>query len=343
MTKAPDIIPQVRQHNIQDSTKIVCFMTCPRRYFYEYVLGWRPEIPNNHLVFGAAWHKAMEVFLEHGYGADQVMEAYKAFLAEYRKTMPPETDELYHPKTPDNALVVLAKYAQKYSTDLKDFDVLHIEVGGRVGINDEQSVYFKMDSICRSPRGVFSLEHKTAGSFYMWDMQWPLSIQVGTYTHVLYCMYPQAEVAGVRMNGVAFKKVAKPWEDIKAGVKSKYQPPYDFHRLDAFRSRGQMHNWLWTAQYWLDQIEANFQWLEDCSPDDQLLYSFPMNSTNCTKFNGCPWHDFCNSWNNPLARCDEPPLGFMIEHWDPTAEEPKTKIEINKGEVTTTQKESTDD
>ena len=334
MTKAFDLIPNVEQHGVQDSTKVISFMTCPRMYFYEYVLGWRPEIPSNHLVFGSAWHKAMEVLLEKGYTAEVVMEAYQAFLQEYRKTFPPDTDELFHPKTPDNALIVLAKYAQNYARDLKDVEVLHIEVGGRVGINDDQSLYFKMDTICRGPRGIFSLEHKTAGSFYLWDQQWPLSIQVGTYTHVLYCMYPEADVAGVIMNGVMFGKTKKPWEELHAhGNNKKYKPPYDFHRFDAFRSRPQMHNWLWTVQYWLDQIEANFEWLQDCSPDDPILTAFPMNSTNCTKYNGCPWQDFCNAWQNPLARCEQPPLGYIVEHWDPRAEEVQTIVEIDKGEV----------
>lgn len=333
MSKAFDLIPEVKQHAIQDSTKVNAFKLCPRRYFYEYVLGWRPETPSNHLVFGSAWHKAMEVLLEKGYDAEYVMEAHQAFLEEYRKTFPPETDELFHPKTPDNALLVLAKYAQHYYSDHRDFDVLHIEVGGRVGINDEQSVYFKMDSICQNERGIFSLEHKTASSFYLWDQQWPLSMQVGTYTHVLYCMYPAADVTGVRMNGVQFKKVKQPWFDLAQGKEGKFQPPYDFLRFDAFRSRDQMHNWLWTAQYWLDQIQANFNWLKECSDSDPLLYSFPCNANGCTAYGGCPWFDFCNSWQNPLRRCSEPPIGFEVNHWDPTAEEVKTKVDIEKGEM----------
>ena len=43
-----------------DSTKINTFLDCPRQYFFTYVLGWRSDRPNNHLVFGQAWHEAME-------------------------------------------------------------------------------------------------------------------------------------------------------------------------------------------------------------------------------------------------------------------------------------------
>lgn len=331
--RASELIPNVAQHRIQDSTKIISFMTCPRMYFYEYVLGWRPETPNNHLVFGQAWHKAMEVFAEKGYAAEQVMEAYQEFLSCYREVFGPETDDLFHPKTPDNALIVLANYAQRYAGEDSRIEVLHVEVGGKVFINAEQAIHFKMDTICKGPRGYYSLEHKTASSFYMWEMQWPLSMQIGTYTHVLHCLYPKEDVVGVTMNGVAFKKVKKGWEQAKACQRLTVEPPFDFLRFDALRNRTQMNNWLWTAQYWLDQIQCNFNWLQECSTEDPMLTAFPMNSTNCTKYNGCPWYDFCNAWANPLARCESPPIGYIIEHWDPSAEPSKTTINVQEGEV----------
>lgn len=337
-TRAYDLIPQVKQHNIQDSTKVISFMTCPRMYFYEYVLGWQPETPSNHLAFGIAWHKAMEVLLAEGYGAEQVLKAHREFLHVYRGYYGPETDELFHPKTPDNALIVLANYANKYKNDHRDFDVLHIEIGGRIAVNVDQTLYFRMDTICEDSQGHFSLEHKTASSFYMWENQWPLSIQVGTYTHVLHCLFPNEEIVGVKMNGVAFKKIKKAWDQIAKGEKLTVDPPFDFLRLPIRRSRAQMNTWLWTVQYWLDQIHANFNWLADCSPDEPLLTAFPMNSTNCTKYNGCPWQDFCNAWQNPLARCEEPPLGHVVRHWDPSAEEVKTEISIIEGQATVSEK-----
>lgn len=338
MTKAFDLIPRVRQHEIQDSTKAQCAMGCLRQYFFEYVLGWRPETPNNHLVFGASWHKAMEVLALEGYSAESVMKAYQEFLKEYRKTFPPETDELFWPKTPDNALIVLANYAQTYKDVDKYDEVLHVEIGGRVNINETQYMYFKMDTICKGKRGYYSREHKTASSFYLWEMQWPLSMQIGTYSHVLHCLFPQEEVVGVQMNGAAFKKSKKGWDQILNNQRLTVQPPFEFLRSDMPRNRGQMNTWLWTAQYWLDQIEQNFLWLEDCSPDEPILTAFPMNGTNCTKYNGCQWQDFCNHWQNPLARCEEPPLGYIVEHWDPTAEEAQTKVDVQDGQVTVSKK-----
>lgn len=336
--KAIDLIPTVDQHTIQDSTKIVCFMNCPRRYFYEYVLGWRPETPSNHLVFGSAWHKAMEVLAAEGYSSSSILKAHKEFLHEYRRTFPPETDELFHPKTPDNALIVLAEYAKHYAHVDKEIEVLHIEVGGKVYINPAQAIHFKMDTICNGKRGIFSREHKTASSFYLWDYQWPLSMQVGTYTYVLHCLYPNEKVTGVEMNGICFKKVKKAWDDLLNGRVSKNAMPYDFYRFEAFRTQAQITTWLWTAQYYLDTIEANFKWLSDCTEDDAFLSAFQMNSTHCTAYNGCPWIDFCNTWQNPLRRCESPPIGFKVEHWDPSKQETRTQLEIDESRKVVSEK-----
>jgi ATP-dependent helicase/DNAse subunit B len=67
---------------VQDATKIQAYMNCPRRYFYEYVLGWRAERKNVHLEFGNGWHVAMETLLNEGYHTDAVARAF-AHLAEY--------------------------------------------------------------------------------------------------------------------------------------------------------------------------------------------------------------------------------------------------------------------
>jgi len=53
-----DLIPYHYTWEIQDSSKVQDAMTCMRRYFYNYILGWQSDAPNNHLVFGSAWHDA---------------------------------------------------------------------------------------------------------------------------------------------------------------------------------------------------------------------------------------------------------------------------------------------
>jgi hypothetical protein len=143
---------------INDPTKITEHYSCNRKYFYSYVLGWRPEGANNHLIFGSSYHIAQEYLLSHDYSVQSVMKAHEAFVADYRSHLGPETDEMF-------------------------------EIAGKVNLTDDQVIYFRMDSILRhkTKETIKSIEHKTGSSTYNWELQWPLSMQNGTYSHVRYC------------------------------------------------------------------------------------------------------------------------------------------------------------
>lgn len=43
-----------------DSTSLGLLKECPRKYFYEIILGWRPATQSVHLIFGQLYHGAME-------------------------------------------------------------------------------------------------------------------------------------------------------------------------------------------------------------------------------------------------------------------------------------------
>jgi len=324
---------------INDATKVNEFTTCPRKYFYSYVLGWRSGIPSNHLVFGTSWHIAMEYLLTHDYSINSVIKAHEEFLSDYRKTFGPETDELFWPKTPDNALIALNAYAKQFAEDLKNWEPLYTEIAGKININDEQILHFRMDSIMkhRFKEKVKSIEHKTGSMSYNWELQWPLSMQNGTYSHVLYCLFPTETVEGVTFRGSIFKKSKKGWEQLLNRQPLTVQPPYEFVEFPARKSPEQMNTWLWNTQLHLDQIAFNFELLGDCREDEEVLYAFPLYSTSCTKYFGCEFLDFCQAWQNPLQRCFEPPLGFIEEHWDPSAKPAKKVFEIGetKDEPTT--------
>ena len=315
---------------VNDATKVNTFLECPRKYFYSYVLGWRPSTPSNHLVFGTSWHIAMEYLLTHDYSVQSVMAAYDEFLKDYRKTFGPETDEMFHPKTPDNALFVLNAYAKKFQADLVDWEPLYTEIAGKISLNDDQVLHFRMDSILkhRYKEKVMSLEHKTGSSTYNWELQWPLSMQNGTYSHVLYCLFPVETVSGVTFRGSIFRKVKKGWEQLAQKANLTVQPPYEFIEFPARKSIDQMNTWLWHAQLYLDQISFCFEMLAEAKEEDEVLETFPMNPTNCTKWFGCEFMDFCQAWQNPLQRCYEPPLGYIEEHWDPSAKPAKKTFEI---------------
>ena len=307
---------------IKDSSKIDDFLACPRKYFYAHILGWRMDIPAHDLWFGSCWHIAREYQLLHGY--DDVQGAYNAFLTEYRKMFEPETDALYVPKTPTAVLNALMKFAEERGSDLVDNEVVFLdgtpmtEISGTVPVDEKRVLHYRLDDIMRrlSDGRIFSWDHKTTTEKYiknrMWAEQFHLGIQNGTYTHCLYCLFPIDEVLGVEFCGTGFEFLQRGSKNRSAGYHC------TFNRIPAFKTPEQMNVWLWTVNDILDNIEREMDRLFHCSENDPVLMSFPMNPGSCTDYRGCPYHDYCLSWSNPLQQCYEPPLGFRTEFWDPS-------------------------
>jgi hypothetical protein len=316
------MLPEHPSWHKLDSTKINRYNECERAFFFEYVLGWKSEAPSNHLVFGDAWHRAVEHLIVNGYGDDQVVEAMSIFEATYREVFSADTDELFHPKDLFNAQKTLAVYAQHFDSDAEKEEVLYTEISGSAPIDDKRRIYFKIDAILRNleENYVFVREHKTKGGAFnqVWASDWDLATQIGTYTHAAYCLYDMNEVKGVEVNGAAF-------------IKSKAEGgKCDFLRVPCWRNVKQMENWLWVTNERFDQIYHDYERLAECSEDDALLYAFPMNPQNCTKwFRICDWHDYCLTWGNPLQHCAEPPLGFIQDYWDPEAKDTRHKMELD--------------
>lgn len=91
----------------------------------------------------------------------------------------------------------------------------------------------------------------------------------------------------------------------------------------------QMQVWLDNTRHYIYEIEREYQLLEICHENDQVLQAFPLRETACLDYGKrCGFHDFCLAWPNPLRRCFEPPIGFKVEHWDPTAQPTKKEFTI---------------
>lgn len=326
-------VETVDTHRVQDATKIKAFMKCPRFYFYSYVLGWRPEEPSIHLVFGSAWHEAMEYLMLHGLSAESIEGAYSLFETEYRKTYDPSMDLLNEPKTPANALRALVLYARNYKNDHLDFEVLHTEVAGSVLIGDDP-LFFKIDTVVRDKvtGRISSLEHKTTTSFSsFWLHQWRQNFQVGTYTYALRTWYSNENVDGVIINGAMIKPPPRVKLNGELYANSR---DCEFQRVPARMNETKVNDWVSQAAYWLAYIKAEFEALASCHPDDDVMRAFPKVTESCTQYGKpCPYIDFCVSQPNPLRYGNEVPIGMAVEHWDPReAQETANEVLELKGE-----------
>lgn len=295
-------VPYHPTMEINDPSKLQAFMDCPRGFFFSYVLGWRQEESNIHLVFGSAWHDAMEHILKNGYTHEAAAEAYDKFLAIYMDAFPMADVEPPHgAKNPATVLKGLASYVSQYRDIDKDNETLYTEVAGTVPISENRVIHTKVDSIIRAPDGIWSLEHKTTGrNSGPWRNKWTLILQIGAYTHLVKNAFPTEPVQGVKVNGAIFTK--------SRGA--------EFLRIPVRKTPDMMQEFLWEVNHWWDQLEWNYRALEQSSSSDDVMMAFPKNSQSCSKF-GCKYPGLCNAWQNPLQKCHEPPPGYDIEFWDP--------------------------
>ena len=317
-----DVLPTQPSWSVLDSSKLTTYMSCPRKYFFRYVLGWTSEYPNNHLVFGSAWHIALEHLIKNGYAKDSYLQAVDLFMQYYRQHFPPDTDELFAPKTPDNFVRSLLLYWQTFRHDPDQYALLHTETAGIVSISPTRTMTFKCDAILHDEYGtIIGLDYKTSQRrFPDWIDHWSLSTQMLTYLHAIKCMYPMGQLHQMLIRTAFFYK-----QDRKGENKPTIFEEYAIEKSDA-----QMDSWLARTNTWAIALESDMGGLiHDDDTEDATLLAFPQNDTACFNYGRkCEYFDYCTAWSNPLTRCEEPPIGFNVTWWDPLAA-PEIKERVN--------------
>lgn len=319
----PSIPARSEEHwHILDATKLQTYLRCPRRFFYEYVMGWRPEVPSTHLIFGQAWHSALEyLYKTKDFSNKGVGEAFNKFLESYRSRVYEGGD--MGGKTPENVLKALIHYVSDYADDLYKYEVLGVEIFDKVEIVDGIFMSVKLDALLQNKDTgrLIILEHKT-GSYFskLWEMQWPLSIQIGGYINAVMrnCAFT-ADMVNCLVDGAFFAKTA-----------------VTLKRLLVTLTTQEHENWYMAITNTLFKIQSDYAALQGAGPHTGILYPFTLNPTACTDYGGCPYHDLCVCVGNPLQLYADlngnPPTGFVEEWWNPGSGE--TNIQQAAGEAT---------
>lgn len=257
---------------ILDSTKLKAFR-CPRKFFYTYVLGWKPDFPSNDLIFGESVHKAFDsIYNSNSLASESLVEGFNAFLRCYRKAFDEGTDGLFKAKCPDAAFEMIGKYANEYQDDLQNYKTIATEISGSVPVSltPDRRLHFRLDRVSQDLRDgkIVNFEIKTTSLNLsdVWQWQWELDNQIGVYTHALYCFYPREQVKGAIVDGVSFRQ-------LKSGFS------INFKRVPIQKSDAQMQFWLWEINDLIDRVEWEYQRLDSCSENDPVLQCFPRDPT----------------------------------------------------------------
>lgn len=329
-------IPYNPTWDVRDSSKLDDYFSCARLYFFKHICGWRVSSHQHDLFFGSCWHKAREYMMINSYNDThgalaEFFQVYRGGLPENPgKGLPEETDHIYRPKDPDGVTIAIPTFAGHYHRDLEENEVLYTEISGTVPVDESRVLHFRMDTVMRNKQtgAIFSWDHKSKGGNFnrQWEEKFHLSIQNGTYSHCLYCLFPEEREAGL-VKGVEFCGTS--FKYLKRGGKVNPQGySVEFKRVPAWKSPSQMNVWLWNTLDLLDDLDRDMDRLSHCKSSDPVMQAFRQNPNSCTNYWGCPFHDFCMSWSNPLQYTDVPPLGFHQEYWDPREMVTTNKMEL---------------
>jgi len=319
-----------------DNTRLSEFKRCPRKFYFRHVRDLIPEgasaVP---LVFGSAWHNAMDTLWGDFAGAQgqnltpsQVGEhAYEAFMEKWIEEGLPPMEELtgilsmklkdldddqrqYAMRNPMTAKEMLYEYAEERQSFLtsKDFSLISIEQPFAVPLDPSDDTLFyvgRMDKVFRWRGDVYIGEHKTTSAYKLGGPFRPAFLesfspdaQIDGYLHAGHMLY------GEELKGV--------WVDAALVHKTVHN---GFKFIPIERQTAQLDAWLWEVRNWVDLVEGNASALG--GSQEPYMASYAKNTNSCWDFNkSCEYMYLCKMWANPERR-DEVPMGYKKEHWSP--------------------------
>lgn len=319
-----------------DNTMLSAYRRCPRYFYFRHRMHWLPDgAPRPPLVFGGAWHAAMDAVwlsLTDGESRDHAVDAgYAAFVAHWiAEGLPPPSDIDYEmekamaPRTPGNALDMIAAYVEtRHRAITQDFQLQACEQPFLVPLDRRQpdlAYIGKIDKVVLRDGRVGGIEHKTTTSYKAGNgsskfragflESFSPNSQVDGYLYALHLMFPD-QVFGV-------------WVD--AALVHRTEQSFTFIPVE--RQLRQLDLWLWEARAWIQRLEADVEAASEASPNDPYLPAFPKNTQSCFDFNAtCPYLTLCKSWTNPIGK--EQPLGYRTEIWNPLDHIDQTKLPRN--------------
>jgi hypothetical protein len=303
-----------------DSTSLGEFKTCPRKYYYRIIRGLAPLDISAHLVFGLAYHAALEAFdraLTKGsdYDAAVLIAARAALDATWDNDLDRPWVSEEKTKTRDTLLRTVIWYLDFFKDESMKTVVFsdnrpaveisfRFDSGLKAKLTGENYIFCgHLDKVVSFLGRKYIVDRKTSKSELndSYVAHYTPDNQVSLYAIAGGIVLDQP-VAGILIDAVQVQVNGS-----------------RFHRFQVDRNKQQLEEWLNDAEFWLNQAEQ-------CAKDDY----WPMQDKACGNFErvkplsedsfggysgGCPYREICSTCG--VTRDAVIRTGFKIEPWNP--------------------------
>lgn len=319
-------------HEKIDYSALSTYLTCPRRFLFQYVMNLKPGGQSIHLVFGSCWHYGLEA--TYNLLKDQpnlnVLQATEHSIRSFNKLWKLDGEPLWKnedaifPKSPGHAANMYKAYWDRFlESDIKDRKILAVESPFSIdlSVNGQKLPNYigRIDLIfTNGSDGIDILDHKTAKAIYSTTPQtFEMSFQSDGY---------------LTAGRIFYDKIPTITYRIALCQKSKI----DFVPIVVNKRSAAIEHFLSDLCHYATEIQHNLALLEEdketCKERTDILRSFHRNpGYACTTFSSvCPFYDLCRLRNNPLHWIEKAPQGFIHSEWDPELHEERTKQRLSE-------------
>ena len=314
-----------------DYSSLSCYLDCPRKFLFQYLMHFRGNNKNIHLVFGSCWHYGLEIpyktMMEQKLSVldatDLSIEAFNKLWQIEGSEAFPDTDIIF-PKSPGHAANMFHAYWKRYlKIDLKNKQIIAVESPFVINLSKFHkglpNYIGRIDLVFEElNKSLEIVDHKTAKALYPTALTgFEMSYQtVGYLTagHLFYDKLPKMtyNVAMCQKKGIFF------------------------HRYYINKRKAQIEQFLQDIVFYTIEIIDNLNLLQEdlitCTGRNDHLTSFIRRPGNaCTTFmSPCRYFDLCKLRNNPLLWINKPPQGFSINEWNPETHEQEIKDKLKE-------------
>jgi len=318
-----------------DYSSLSTYMSCPRKFMFQYMMHLRPSGNSIHLVFGSCWHYGLEESynqLKENPKSVKIMDltitSIKAFNKLWELDGAPlwKDEDLIFPKSPGHAANMYKAYWERF-LEIDRGKVIAVEAPFAIdlshyGLNLPRYIG-RLDLILADGDGIEIIDHKTAKAIYkITPQQFENSFQTDGY---------------LTAGRLFYDKIPKITYRVALCQKSKI----DFQPITISKRASSIDHFLHDLVFYVNKIQNDISTFEDdkakCANRSDLLHSFHRcYGQACTSFmSPCTYFDLCRLRNNPLAWLNKAPQGFHYDNWDPDTHDEKMRQRLEGCEVKT--------